>query len=142
MPEPADQLLELVRRVAVLERQVAALEVRPRHLAGQDREAAAILVPVIVRAIGARSFVVAELLALATRPEGEAVRNVILQTAGPADRGTGRRLGKALRRVAGCVVAGCVVERIGCEAAGAVWSVRVCEVTKPIPAIATRARAA
>ena len=142
MPEPADQMLELVRRVAVLERQVAALEVRPRRLAGEDREAAAILLPIVAVVIGAASFTVSDLMLYATRPEGAAVRAAILQTAGPADHGTGRRIGKLLRRLDGCVVAGFAVERIGRESAGAVWSVRVCEVTKPIPAIATRARAA
>ena len=137
-------LRQLVQEVRQLQRRVADLEVRPRrHLAGQDREAAAILLPIVAEVIGAASFTVSDLMLYATRPEGAAVRAAILQTAGPADRGTGRRVGKLLRRLDGADVAGLTVARHGAEASGAVWSVKLVSVAgKPIPAIGKAARAA
>ena len=147
MPEAGadDVLRQLVQEVRQLQRRVADLEVRPRRrLAGQDHEAATVLLPVIAAAIGAQSFVVAELLALAATaaPGADALRLAIAGAAGPLDAGTGRRLGKLLRRLDGADVGGLTVARIGRESAGAIWCVRVSVAAKPIPAIATRARAA
>ena len=147
MPEAGadDVLRQLVQEVRQLQRRVADLEVRPRHLAGQDHEAATVLLPVIAAAIGAQSFVVAELLTLAATaaPGADALRLAIAGAAGPLDAGTGRRLGKLLRRLDGADVAGLTVARHGAEASGAVWSVKLVSVAgKPIPAIGKAARAA
>lgn len=137
----ADALLELRRRVAALERQVAALEIRPRRLDRQDHEAAAALLPVIARAIGGAMFTVAELCALAATDE--ALRAAIRLATGPIDRATGKRLGKMLRRLDGADVAGLAVARHGVEACGAVWSVKLVSVAaKPIAAIVATERAA
>jgi hypothetical protein len=92
----------------------------------------------ISAAVGDRVFSVAELLAHAAIPEGEALRAAIVGLLGSLN---GKRLGKFLRRIEGQDIAGLCIERIGEDRSGVAWILRVCagvKAAKPAMPMALR----
>jgi hypothetical protein len=114
-------LRELAVEVAALRSEVARLRV-PR-LAAADFAALERLLPAIRGAVGGRVFSVADLVEHAKLPTPEA--RALRAALGPLDAGATRRLGKLFARGLDVHVAGLLVQRVGDDRGGTVWSVGV-----------------
>jgi hypothetical protein len=91
------------------------------------------LLAAIFEAVEGRAFTVSELLVHARIDLG--LRAAIVAAVGSLN---GRALGRALRRIEGIEICGVVIERVGADSSGVIWSVKP---SKTLPAI-PRARAA
>lgn len=119
--EVRDVLALVLAELAAVHRAVVDLTAA-RALADHDVVAGQRLLPAIYSAVGRRSFLTGELVLVARHDAG--LRTAIEATTGPLDGGSGRRLGRLLRRLQGVPLAGIVVDAIGTERSGLIWMLR------------------